>query len=298
MTYKDIRLSQLFRVFIDGIPLELTSSLIPVRTYFKIFSLLHIHLHAMSQKRYAGKSLDNKLAAKSFSLRSFRGLIDTLESSIRRLTWHPRPTEWNDYYDAGNRYASQAMEHKKQLVGDFLDKINPKMVWDLGANTGLFSRIASGKGIETVSFDMDSACVEKNYLDVVSKRESNLLPLLLDLTNPSPPMGWLNQERMSIFERGPADAVLSLALIHHLAISNNLPLDRIAMFFRKICSWLIIEFIPKTDPQVQKLLSTRKDIFPKYTKEAFEAEFVDLFSIQSSVKIRDSERTLYLMRGK
>jgi len=298
MSHKDIRLSQLFRVYIDGIPLELTSSLLPIRTYFKFFSLLHIHLHAMSQKRYAGKSFDKKLATKPFSLRSFRGLIDSLESSIRRLTWHPRPTEWNDYYGEGNRYASQAMEHKKQLVATFLDKIHPKMVWDLGANTGLFSRIASGRGIETISFDIDSACVEKNYLDVIAKGETNLLPLLLDLTNPSPQIGWLNQERMSIFERGPSDTVLALALIHHLAISNNLPLDRIAMFFRKICSWLIIEFIPKTDPQVQKLLSTRTDIFPKFTQEAFEAEFVNSFSIQSSVKIKDSERTLYLMQGK
>ena len=124
---------------------------------------------------------------------------------------------------------------------------------------------------------MDSACVEKNYLEVVAEKEPNILPLLLDLTNPSPQLGWLNQERMSIFERGPVQTVLSLALIHHLAISNNLPLDHIARFFRQIGSWLIIEFIPKTDSQVQRLLSTRKDIFHEYTQENFEAEFGNLF---------------------
>ena len=298
MSYKDIRLSQLFRVHMDGIPLELTSSLLPVRTYFKISSLIHLHLHAMSQKRHAARSFDHKLVTKSFSLHSFRGLIDSLESSIQRLTWHPPLTEWNDYYGAGNRYESQAMEHKKQLVADFLDEINPETVWDLGANTGLFSRIASRKGIETISFDMDSACVEKNYLEVVAEKEPNILPLLLDLTNPSPQLGWLNQERMSIFERGPVQTVLSLALIHHLAISNNLPLDHIARFFRQIGSWLIIEFIPKTDSQVQRLLSTRKDIFHEYTQENFEAEFGNLFLIKGSVKISDSQRTLYLMEGK
>ncbi len=101
---------------------------------------------------------------------------------------------------------------------------------------------------------------------------------------------------MSLLERGPADTVLALALIHHLAISNNLPLERVASFLGRICSSLIIEFVPKSDSQVQRLLSTREDIFPDYTQEAFESEFGRYFSIQSSVRIRDSERTLYLMR--
>ena len=192
-------------------------------------------------------------------------------------------------------YTSDAIEHKKQLVASFLDKINPQTVWDLGANIGVFSRIASDKGIQTISFDIDPACVEINYLAAAEKGETNILPLFLDLTNPSPGIGWENKERVSFLERGQVDTVLALALIHHLAISNNLPLDRIASFLKKICSSLIIEFVPKSDPKVQKLLTTRKDIFPSYTKEAFESEFSKLFSIQTSVNIRDSERTLYLM---
>ena len=179
-----------------------------------------------------------------------------------------------------------------------MDKISPKTVCDLGANTGVFSRIASDKGIQTISFDIDPACVEINYLTAIEKEETNILPLFLDLTNPSPGVGWENKERMSFLERGRADAVLALALIHHLAISNNLPLDRIARFLGKICSSLIIEFIPKSDPRVKKLLATRKDIFSNYTQEAFEGEFSKLFVIQTSAKIRDSERTLYLMLAK
>jgi len=225
----------------------------------------------------------------------FLGLVDNLESAVRRLKWQPRGTAWAEYYEDTN-YSPRALEHKKQLVAEFLDEINPEMVWDLGANIGRFSRIVSDKGIPTISFDIDPAAVEKNYLECVQKGETNLLPLLLDLTNPSPNIGWENQERMSILERGPADTVLALALIHHLAISNNLPLDRIAGLLSKICDSLVIEFVPKSDSQVQRLLSTREDIFPTYAQQTFESAFGEHFTIRSSVKIRDTERTLYLMQ--
>jgi len=226
---------------------------------------------------------------------SFLGLINNLESAVKKLRWRPRGTEWADYYDDTN-YASDALEHKKQIVTEFLGKINPKIIWDLGANVGMFSRIASGKGIETISFDIDPAAVEINYLECVKKGETSILPLVLDLTNPSSSIGWQNQERMSILERGPADTVLALALIHHLAISNNVPMDKIAEFIYSICDSLIIEFVPKTDSQVQRLLSTREDIFPDYTQPVFEQEFRRYFTIQEFCRIKDSERTIYLMQ--
>ena len=137
-----------------------------------------------------------------------------------------------------------------------------------------------------------------NYLESVQRGDTHIFPLILDLTNPSSGLGWENEERMSLFERGPADVVLALALIHHLAISNNLPLGRIAGFLNRICKSLIIEFVPKTDSQVQRLLVTREDIFSDYQQEVFENEFMRYFVIQGSVKIRNSERILYLMHKK
>jgi hypothetical protein len=120
----------------------------------------------------------------------------------------------------------------------------------------------------------------------------------MDLTNPSPGIGWQHQERMSLVDRGPADTVLALALIHHLAISNNVPFRDIADFLSKVSHSLIIEFVPKHDSQVQRLLSTREDIFTEYTRQAFEHEFSKYFSIQDRVDIRESERTLYLVTRK
>jgi hypothetical protein len=293
MSYKDIRLNQLFRVQIDGIPLDLASSLLPFRTRFRFSLFSHIHLHSKSQRHFADKTVNK--GAHKMGERAFWGLVDNLESAVKKLKWQPKGTEWADYYEDTN-YSPDALHLKKQLISEFLDKIGPKMVWDFGANIGLFSRIASHKGIFTISFDIDSAAVEKNYLECKKNGETNILPLLLDLTNPSPDMGWQNQERMSILRRGPTDTVLALALIHHLAISNNLPFERIADFFSKICHWLIIEFVPKSDSQVQRLLATREDVFPDYTQQAFENTFKKYFTIQSSMKIKDTERILYLMQ--
>ena len=295
MSYKDIRMNQLFRIYIDGIPLDLASSLLSLRTYFRFSLLSHIHLHAKTQKYYADKTVNTK--RRKITKLSFQGLIDNLESSLKKLNWQPRHTEWAHYYEDTN-YSSDALEHKKEVVAKFMEAISPESVWDLGANVGMFSRIANDKGVQTISFDVDPAAVERNYLECIEKDEKHILPLLIDLTNPSPKTGWENEERMSIFERGPADMVFALALIHHLAISNNLPLGRIAGFLNRICKSLIIEFVPKTDSQVQRLLATREDIFPDYQQEFFENEFKRYFSVQSSVKIRNSDRTLYLLNRK
>jgi hypothetical protein len=118
---------------------------------------------------------------------------------------------------------------------------------------------------------------------------------LLDLTNPSPPLGWANRERESFGARGPADLVLALALIHHLAISNNVPLPQLADFFAEAGKGLVIEFVPKSDSQVQKLFASRNDIFPDYTREGFEGAFQKRFHIRESVEIHETERMLYLM---
>ena len=294
MSYTDIRLSQLFRIYIDGIPLDLGAKLLPRKTRFKFSIFAHIHLHAKSQKKYEDKAIEKKSRISKFKLLA---LIDSLETTVKNLKWNPKGTEWADYYDITN-YSSDAFKCKKNYIEEFLKSINPASVWDLGANTGIFSRIASEKNIPTISFDVDPAAVEKNYQICKEKNETNILPLVLDLTNPSGGIGWANQERMSFIERGPVDTVFALALIHHLAISNNLPLINIAEFFSSICKFLIIEFVPKNDSQVKKLLLTREDIFDKYDKENFEKDFDNYFNIRKYLKIEGSERYLYLMEKK
>jgi ribosomal protein L11 methylase PrmA len=293
MAYCDVRLSQLMRVYIDGVPLDLASKLLPARTRLNFGLLTHIHLHASAGKRFAGESVGQA----KMSRNALVGLVESLEATVRKLFWKAAGTAWGNYYEITN-YSDTAFEHKKQLVSEWVGRVKPNLLWDLGANTGVFSRLASASGAFTVAFDIDPAAVEQNYLRAKNDKAGNLLPLQLDLTNPSPALGWANRERASFGERGPADMVLALAVVHHLAITNNVPLPQLADFFAGMGKWLVIEFVPKSDSQVQKMMSAREDIFPNYTREGFEAAFGERFTIHESITVRESERQLYLMEAK
>lgn len=292
MSRRDVRLGQLMRLFIDGVPLDLASRLLPGRTKWSFATATHIHMHARVQQKYADDA--GRTRHRPVSRNALIGIVSSLESGVKSLHWQPIGTEWAEYYDETN-YAGGAFGHKAELVERHIEAIRPKSVWDLGANTGVFSRLAAKRGIPTVAYDIDPAAVEKNYLTCKEEGQTELLPLVLDLTNPSPGLGWANEERMSLLERGPADMVLALALVHHLAISNNLPLPKIAEFFSRLSAGLVVEFVPKSDSQVQRLLATREDIFPEYTRDGFERAFGRFFSIDEVHGIEGSERTLYLM---
>ncbi len=290
MAYVDVRLSQLLRVYIDGIPLDLVSRLLPAQSRFNFGLLTHIHMQAGAEKQFAGRSVGQA----KMSTTALLGLIESLEATVKKLTWKPAGTRWWNYYEITN-YSDAAFEHKKQLVGEWVGRTKPALVFDLGANSGVFSRLASAAGAFTVSFDVDPAAVEQNYRGVKADKTKNLLPLVIDLTNPSPALGWASRERESFAQRGPADMVFALAVIHHLALSNNVPLPQLAEFFAETGKYLVIEFVPKSDSQVRKIMSSRVDIFPNYTLEGFETAFATRFKTLEKVSVRESERTLYFM---
>jgi hypothetical protein len=292
--HRDVRLLQLFRVHMDGVPLDLARALLPARAWLNLNLLLHIRVHARYQQRFEGDT-ESASKVRAVSKQALQNLLTTLASATRKLAWKAEGTEWADYYD-GDSYEEAAATHKQRIVGAYIDAIAPGELWDLGANTGEYSRLAVERGVDTKAFDVDPACVDRNYSEVRRQRETRLLPLLLDLTNPSPSIGWATVERDSIVQRSNADAVMALALIHHIAISNNVPLGRIAQFFSRLAEHLIVEFVPKSDAKVAVLLSTREDVFPDYTEDGFEAAFREVFTIEERTPIEGSERTLYRMR--
>lgn len=299
MSLTDVRLNRLSVLFLDGIPVDLASQLLPFRSRFKPSLLLHIYAHSSSQKRYSNKKITENQKQHSFSHQSLLGLIDSLEGAIKGLKWNSEGTQWSDYYEEdNNNYNSTSLKQKAELTREFIKSIKPKTVWDMGANTGFFSRIAGESGALVISFDNDYGSLEKNYLEVVKNQEKNILPLFADLTNPTPSLGWANQERLSLLQRGPTDVILALALVHHLAIAQNIPLGYIASLFSELSKYLIIEFVPKEDSQVEKLLMNREDIFPDYTQEGFEKAFKEFFQIKKVYSINTSKRTLYLMEKK
>lgn len=190
------------------------------------------------------------------------------------------------------------MKGKRDLVSSYLNLVPSGVCYDLGSNTGEFSRLAAEKGFETVACDMDPATVESCYHWIRRTDETRILPLRVDLANPSASIGWANTERDSFTQRAWGSVVMALALIHHLAIGNNVPLLQIAQFFRSIAPNAIVEFVPKEDSQVKRLLASREDVFPTYDWDGFEAAFSECFSITRAVKIEDTCRTLVLLQSK
>jgi hypothetical protein len=298
MAKKDIRLNSLLISHIDGIPLDLASKLLPWKTRCQFGLLVHLHLHSKMVNKHAdtSQSLSKTTASPSVSPRGLLGMIDSLRNVVSQLSWQPAGTEWVDYYES-HSYTSESECHKKQVVAEYLERAKPATVWDLGANTGVYSLLAVQKGANTVAFDIDPACIEKMYLECRKNNRFGLLPLCENLVSPSPAIGWDHQERMSLAERGPVDLVMALALVHHLAISNNLPLGHIADYFHRLCRFLIVEFVPKDDPQVVRLLRSRDDIFVDYNQQSFEAALRKRFAILSSQQLSESGRVVYLCQS-
>jgi len=288
----DARLSLLFREFIDGVPLDLASRLLPTRTRLNLGLLLHVHLHAKAQRRFVNR--EKKVAAKPISKQGLLGILSNLESTVRGLEWKPSGTEWGDYYGITN-YAAEARDDKVQAVDAFIAESGATSVWDLGANDGTYSRLAVARGLPTVAWDIDPVAVEKDYRRMRVEKTKLLVPALVDLTNPSPAIGWNLEERMSLLDRPRPDLALALALIHHLAIGNNVPLERCAAFFARIAPQLIIEWVPKEDSKVQELLQNREDVFADYATGNFEEAFGRYFSIMGCSGIRGSTRSLFRM---
>ena len=292
MSKLDLRLNKLLTLWIDGISVEIVDKMLPFSKYFSINYWLYVNLLNNAQQR-------NQFSHKKISTTLKKGqllrLLDGLSQYIINLKPNGAKTEWGDYYTFTN-YTDEAFQAKANIIEGLINKLSPKMVWDLGANNGYFSRIASQKNISTVAFDIDPIAVEKNYRCIKDQKDTHLLPLLLDLTNPSANIGWGNSERLTIDNRCQADLCLALALVHHLAIGNNVPFSKIAEYFSKLSKHLVIEFIPKSDSKVQELLLNRKDVFADYDEAHFLDSFKEYFSIEETHQIPESLRKIYFMK--
>ncbi len=297
MSYRDDRLGQLSRIYIDGLPLDLAASFIPLQGKLNFSLFCHLILHAQAQHKFKDTS---EMQMPKISSRQVMALLDNLRGLVEGLKLKQRKSVWGTYYADECTYTNKALDSKYTIVKALLNRTKPKMVWDLGSNDGKFSRLASNQNIFTIAMDGDHNSTENNYLACQREKDHYLLPLLMDLANPSPAQGWAGSETKSLVERGPADMVMALALIHHLAITHSLSLASIARAFASLCNWLIIEFIPPTDSQLKRLLQANPDsgFDERYSESVFEAEFKTFFEILERVKIEESDRVLYLVQRK
>lgn len=301
MAKRDIRLQKLLASHIDGIPLDLTGRLLPKKCWFSLGLVMHIYLHAMAVERNGrggGGAEGGKKSAK-VSDNGLKAIIANLRRVVERLEWQPKNSTWSNYYNE-HTYTSESEAQKLKCVEDALKQVRPSVVWDIGANTGLYSRLAAKYADTVIAFDYDPLCVDRLYQHTRQSQES-IVSLVMDLANPSAAIGWANQERSSLVERGPADLTLALAVMHHIVIGNNVPLDDLAAFFWQTSRNVVIEFVPPEDVQVQRLLRTRKELPHPYSKEEFERAFSRHFELVRHTEITDGDaagRILYLARRK
>jgi len=297
IAYRDPRCGLMLREFIDGIPADFAARLLPGRTRLRPGLLAHLHLHAGAQRRSAarGPTAEHRRPPRMTALGQ-EALLDNLRRTVEGLRWRPGG-HWVEY-GIQTSYTERGANSKRQTVERMLDHSPAGVVWDMGANVGTYSTIAAGEGRSVIAFDQDANSVEHHWTHLSAGARASVLPLVMDLTNPSPALGWALEERRSLVERGPADVILALALVHHLAIGNNVPLGRVAGLFARIGRRAIVEFVPKDDPMTQHLLAFRPDIFPDYTAEGFRASFTPYFRVLEEAPVEDSARTLFLLEAR
>jgi ribosomal protein L11 methylase PrmA len=221
--------------------------------------------------------------------------LDTWIGTLRPKT--VAGTTWADY-EKTRTYNSAEIEEKRTAVARFIGAHKPSVLWDIGCNTGEFSELALQSGCDRViGFDLDEGALHL-ACERAGKNGLDLLPLSMNLLNPSASCGWLGSERKALQDRDRPDAILALALIHHLAVAGNVPLGEAVAWLVSLAPRGIIEFVHKTDETVRQMLRFREDIFDDYHEEAFRRHLEACAEILGREEISASGRSLYLYQRK
>lgn len=289
---KDVQ--KILSVYIEGIPVDVTARLLPWKSNLNLGVWLHVYLQNTVQ-RGSKKEGGN---AVQFQKKKLLDLVSHLESILQRFPEERTyKTTWNNYYD-DTILSQEYLQEKEKIVRQYVEGLTVRRALDIGANDGYFSKILAASGIPVIATDIDGQCINRLYREVRKKNIPNILPLVVDVSNPSPAIGFHNKERAAFFDRIDTDLVLALALVHHLVIGKNIHLPLVADWLKDIAPRLIIEFVPKEDEKVKQMLKSREDIFHDYTKADFERYFSRYFDILKQQSVPGTHRTLYFMQRK
>lgn len=291
MYYRDPMWAKLYRANITGLPLPFVSRQLPFITRFNPFCLIHIHLHSSFQN---GKEKKGTTTSSGLNAEKLNVLFGTIRKNVLNKN-KPllRNSIWEDYYQ-NDIESERYIADKISVVTSWLTEAKPNVTIDLGANTGKFSEIASPLSNHVYAVESDIYCVDEIYMNSQVKK-NNITTIVADLADPSPGLGWSNNEKSALLKRLKGDMVMALALIHHLCLGRNLPLEFIADLFSEMTTrFAIVEFVPKTDPKSELLLQHKGDIFRFYTEEDFINAFEEKFKLVASHSFIQSQRKLFL----
>jgi SAM-dependent methyltransferase len=265
--------------------------------------LKHVHLHDAMQARFSGnttQSVRADLRAAGFSHELTMATVRAVQKLVGKLDWQPPDTHWAGYQETCT-YTADDRGRKVEFVGRALTEAAAAaaggelgLVMDLGANDGTYSRIAAEHARYVVALEFDDAVVDRFFRKLSAEGQRRILPLVMDLANPSPGIGWRGRERASLEQRGPADAVLALAVIHHLAIGRNVPLPDVVDWLATLGRRVVVEFVDPTDPMAQRLLANKPaGLFADYRRDHFERVLAERFTIASREELPSGTRVMY-----
>jgi ribosomal protein L11 methylase PrmA len=293
--YSGISFHAWYRGSLEGISISDSYRLLPWRAFLSPTILTHIILPAFLENKYrtlGNKAVSSRIKRRSFPKGSYLGMLRSLHAFMAKLQPHKKTrTIWHDY-EQNNIYDASEAGLKREFITTFVKKVKPAVLWDIGCNTGVYAQAALEAGAgKVIGFENDTGALELSF-ERAKRYKLDFLPLFLDLANPAPSQGWNQNERQGFYQRRNANALIALAVIHHLSIGRNVPLEAVLSWLLPIAPVGVVEFVPKTDPMVQELLALREDIFIRYTEDIFLSVVSRFADIVKSEKVTKTGRIL------
>jgi hypothetical protein len=270
-------------------------SLLSFRDRFRRGTLSNVFLHSRLESRYEKSDRDVKgeLKRAGFGTELIKASVRRLRKVVTRLEPPKRTTEWTGY-EAESPYAAEDAARKAELVERAAASRRWELVWDFGCNEGAYTRIAASHARYCMACDADEGVIEALYAALRSEGDTSILPLVLDLTDPSPGLGWRGSERKGLTDRGRPDLVLALALTHHVSITGNVPVREFVGWLGELGASLVIEFVDREDPMASRLLSRKRPhAHADYNREFFERCLSESFEVETADRLPAGTRTLY-----
>ncbi|MFL6205010.1 MAG: methyltransferase [Acidimicrobiales bacterium] len=291
----------LLRGSVHGLSPSVTAKLIGGRKRFRRDLFTHVRLHARAEARYADadaeRDVRGELQRAGFGPKLIDAQLANLQKAVERTEWEESASTWSSYSERGH-YSDADLDAKEAFVTSATAALSAPTVLDLGANDGRFSRVAVAAGASlAIAVDGDHLVVDHLYRALRQEGERRILPLVMDLSDPSPGLGWRGRERPSFVDRVRPDLVLCLAVIHHLAISGTVPFPEIVSFLHDFSAPLVVEMPHRDDPMATRLLARKRaGLFDHYDRPQWEAALAERFDVEEQVTLPSGTRTLYRCR--
>ena len=292
--YKDIPFQPWLRGSLEGISPEACDAVMSPRDHLRGGVLLHVHMQARAQAAMADtkRDLRTDLRKAGFSPALIRANAQRLRRLVAGLSWRRAKSTWSDYADT-HSYDEANAAAKQEFVRTATAARPRRLVWDLGATVGVFSRIAAEQGAYVLALDADHLAAERLYQTLARERDRRILPLVMDLADPSPGLGWRHAERKVLEERGTPDIIYALALVHHMVITANVPLGEWMTWICSLAPEVVIEFVGKDDPMTERLLRNKDDQYTEYSRESFERLLEERMTIVRAHPLQGGRRVMY-----